>query len=151
MEIQTSIVTKIHAKEVTEVFQLFLLPAVQTVLCSNSEISRCSKERYVAISSIGEARMKSLNHTYRQKGSSTDILSFEIHEADVWGELYVSPADIAKNAKMMGHSVEYELIEILVHGFLHLTGLDHCDEMFDWQKKLTDNIITIYETTRRSR
>jgi len=32
-----------------------------------------------------------------------------------------------------------------------LSGYDHSDEMFDWQKKLTDRILKEYENTSRSR
>jgi rRNA maturation RNase YbeY len=145
MIIETVVTTKQFNSEVNSVFSAFQQTSVQKVLCSYEPIESCSKARSVAISCIGSARMKSLNQQYRQKTASTDVLSFEIHDGSVWGELYVCPDDINKNARMMGHTFERELIEIIIHGLLHLTGIDHGDEMFKWQKQLTNDILKLYE------
>lgn len=115
------------------------------------QINQKAATSLVTVSVIGKKRMAALNFAYRQKYSSTDVLSFELHDQGVMGELYLCPDDIAANAVLMKHGFDAEFIEIFIHGMLHLSGYDHCDEMFAWQKKLTDRILSLYETDHRAR
>ncbi len=115
------------------------------------QINEKAATSLVTVSVIGKTRMAALNSEYRKKDSSTDVLSFELHEQGIMGELYLCPDDIAANAIMMKHSFDVEFIEIFIHGMLHLSGYDHSDKMFSWQKKLTDRILALYEADHRAR
>jgi len=67
----------------------------------------------------GDAELRTLNRTYRGKDYPTDVLSFE----DT-GDIAVSLARARAQAKAAGHTVEDE-IRILLHGLLHIKGMDH--------------------------
>ena len=76
----------------------------------------------------GDAELKRLNRSYRGKNKATDVLSFptpaEIaaHHA---GDLAISLDTAARQAATYGHSLEIEVKVLLLHGLLHLSGLDH--------------------------
>jgi len=75
--------------------------------------------------------LRSLNLRFRGKDQPTDVLSFpaptpgRAQAIQVAGDLAIS-ADIAReNAKRLGHSVAAEIKILVLHGVLHLAGLDH--------------------------
>ena len=75
--------------------------------------------------------LRSLNLRFRGKDQATDVLSFpaptpgRAQVKQVAGDLAIS-ADIAReNAKRLGHSVAAEIKILVLHGVLHLAGLDH--------------------------
>jgi probable rRNA maturation factor len=79
-----------------------------------------------------DAELASLNARFRRKGYPTDVLSFPYRGGAGGSACHVSLGDIAisldrarAQAKEWGHSPEDELRILLLHGVLHLTGLDH--------------------------
>lgn len=81
-----------------------------------------------------DAFIAGLNSQYRNIDAPTDVLSFEqgdeyVDESDVqWfcaGDIVISVAMIHKNAAEFGVSPNEELKRLLIHGVLHLDGMDH--------------------------
>jgi len=77
----------------------------------------------------GEAEVRALNRAYRHKDCATDVLSFPLGER-LPGGLYAGDVLICmplakKQAKQNGQSLERELLLLMLHGLLHLKGLDH--------------------------
>lgn len=79
-----------------------------------------------------DAELKRLNQTFRNKNQPTDILSFPAdpipglplaHQHA--GDLALSLDTAARQAAAHGHSLATELRILLLHGLLHLAGLDH--------------------------
>jgi probable rRNA maturation factor len=68
----------------------------------------------------GDAELRALNRTYRNKDYPTDVLSFP-----GTGDIAISFARARAQAKAFGHSTEDELRILLLHGVLHLKGMDH--------------------------
>jgi probable rRNA maturation factor len=111
-------------------------------------------------------RMRELNQNFRNKSTSTDVLSFPQIEFpspltvtiesqakatpepfDVngppqsLGDVVVSLDDADRNALSIGHNLDCEVGFLIVHGILHLCGHDHLDPeeeklMIREQKKL---------------
>lgn len=84
----------------------------------------------VSIEFVGDARMRRLNREYRHKDRTTDVLAFACREAGgplspMLGDIVVSVPTAMRQAVSIGHSVNEELIQLLVHGLLHLVGYDH--------------------------
>lgn len=75
-----------------------------------------------------DAEMKRLNRTFRGKNKATDVLSFptppEIAHEHA-GDLAISLETAARQAAAFGHSLRDEVRILLLHGLLHLHGLDH--------------------------
>jgi probable rRNA maturation factor len=72
--------------------------------------------------------LRSLNKSFRGKNKPTDVLSFptpdEIADTHA-GDLAISLETAARQAVTYGHSLRDEVRILLLHGLLHLSGLDH--------------------------
>ena len=86
------------------------------------------KNKELSIAIVGDKRMRELNKLYRKKDGTTDVLSFK-GEGRELGEVIISFNQIKKQAKALKKPLEKELIFILVHGFLHLIGMDDKTEV----------------------
>jgi probable rRNA maturation factor len=77
----------------------------------------------------GDERIAELNGRYRGKNGPTDVLSFPREEAGaegtLAGDIAVSLPALGRNALKFGVSENEELKRLLVHGILHLAGMDH--------------------------
>jgi len=77
-----------------------------------------------------EQTMLELNKQYRDKDYLTDVLSFSYldnlydHET-LAGEIFISLKKAQSQAKDKGNSLEAELIYLISHGYLHITGYLH--------------------------
>lgn len=77
--------------------------------------------------------IQDLNLRYRKKNEPTDVLSFEMGEqvegeggiAFLAGDIVISLPAVERNARDFGVSRDEELRRLVVHGILHLSGMDH--------------------------
>lgn len=81
--------------------------------------------------------IKTLNSQYRNIDSPTDVLSFENgeeyedEEGNTWkavGDIAISLDTLPKNALYFDVDADEELKRLIVHGILHLHGMDHGEE-----------------------
>ena len=75
-----------------------------------------------------DAELRRLNREFRGKDYATDVLSFPSGEAAPGphlGDLAISRERARAQAREIGHSTEQEICILMLHGVLHLTGLDH--------------------------
>jgi probable rRNA maturation factor len=77
-------------------------------------------EGHLAVEYVDAARIAELNEEHRGKVGPTDVLSFPIDEAD---ELVGAPRELGDIVICAPHTVD--LREAIVHGALHLVGMDH--------------------------
>jgi len=68
----------------------------------------------------GDRELRELNRKFRRKDYATDVLSFP-----GTGEIAVSLDRAAAQASERGHSLDQELRILMLHGALHLAGMDH--------------------------
>jgi probable rRNA maturation factor len=82
----------------------------------------------------GDARLRRLNRDFRGKDYVTDVLSFPAAKSSpfvpagdesILGEIAISAPRAAVQARMLGHSLETEISILMLHGVLHLLGMDH--------------------------
>jgi len=73
----------------------------------------------------GDAELRRLNREFRGKDYPTDVLSFPSAAKPFLGDLAISAARARAQARRFGHSTEDEVRILMLHGVLHLTGLDH--------------------------
>ena len=71
--------------------------------------------------------VRRLNRDFRGKDTATDVLSFPagVAPASFLGDLAISVEHARDQAKAYGHSVENEIGVLMLHGLLHLLGMDH--------------------------
>lgn len=97
-----------------------------------------------------DAFIQNLNKQYRDIDSPTDVLSFEqgdeyFDEAGetrfMAGDIVISLDGLRFNAEEFNVDINEELKRLIVHGILHLNGMDHSDnspeqEMLKFQEEL---------------
>ena len=93
-----------------------------------SDVGEASAE--LGILFVGDQRMRGLNHRYRGKDRTTDVLAFAMREAShssghLLGDVVIAVPTAARQAKQGRRSLDEELTVLLVHGVLHLCGYDH--------------------------
>ncbi|MBR2196945.1 MAG: rRNA maturation RNase YbeY [Fibrobacter sp.] len=69
--------------------------------------------------------VREMNKSYRGLDKVTDVLSYEWHEPDLLGEIYIAKEQVKRQAPEYGNSFFAELKRVIVHGLLHLSGYDH--------------------------
>jgi len=79
----------------------------------------------------GDKTIAALNAQYRGKAEATDVLSFCVNTREglggriVPGDIVISLDSLKKNAGRFHISEDEELRRLLIHGILHLDGMDH--------------------------
>ena len=113
----------------------------------------------VSLLLCGDERMKGLNRRYRGRNAATDVLSFpmeeERNEGPVRGDIAVSLPALGRNAAAYDVSENEEMKRLLVHGLLHLAGMDHgrgkSGKMLAFQEALLEKLRSekIFGETRK--
>lgn len=101
-------------------------------------LGRLGKEDWdLSILLCGDELIADLNLRYRSKEGPTDVLSFEQgeeYEAEdgsrrfLAGDIVISLPALARNAAEFGVDEGEERERLVLHGILHLSGLDHEDD-----------------------
>ena len=89
-------------------------------LCAVAAASAGIHDGHLAISLVDPARIADLNAAHRGRAHPTDVLSFPIDEGC---ELDGAPRELGDVVICPEHTAD--LYEAVVHGVLHLVGMDH--------------------------
>jgi probable rRNA maturation factor len=86
----------------------------------------------LSLALVSDDAIAALNEAHRGKRGPTDVLSYSLvegrhaaHRAELLGDVVIAPAVAARQAREAGHSLNDELLRLLIHGVLHLLGHDH--------------------------
>ena len=98
----------------------------------------------VSLTFCDNDHIRDLNARYRNKAEATDVLSFPQYDGTenfpdipgigqhkdedfffAVGDIVISPAFVLENSQYFGVPYEEELKRVIIHGMLHLKGLDH--------------------------
>ena len=72
-----------------------------------------------------DEKILEVNKEYLQHDYYTDIITFDYSEADsISGDLFISLDTVRSNSEQLGVSYEQELHRVIIHGILHLCGID---------------------------
>ena len=96
----------------------------------NESLKNETRAVSLCIRVVGEAEMQDLNRTYRGKDKSTNVLSFEAELPDELEETYLGDIAICgpvveREAVEQGKSLSAHWSHMVIHGVLHLLGMDH--------------------------
>ena len=85
---------------------------------------------HISVLLTTDAVVRDLNRRFRRKDKATDVLSFPAAEAfgeaaQIAGDLAISLETAARQAETFGHPLETEVKILILHGILHLSGMDH--------------------------
>ena len=95
-----------------------LAPAEVERLAALAAASAGVEDGHIAIEFVAAERITELNARWRGKGEPTDVLSFPVDEDEP-----VGPRELGDVVICPEHAED--LREAVVHGVLHLTGMDH--------------------------
>jgi probable rRNA maturation factor len=87
--------------------------------CALAAASAGIDDGHVAVEFVGAERIAELNRDHRGKDGPTDVLSFPVDQRDE----PVGPRELGDVVICPAHTED--LLEAVVHGVLHLTGMDH--------------------------
>ncbi len=74
---------------------------------------------------VDDEKILEVNREYLGHDYYTDIITFDYDEGDVLnGDLVISLDTVRTNAEQFGKSYEEELHRVIIHGILHLCGLN---------------------------
>lgn len=94
--------------------------------CKNEELS---------VVFVSDKKIKEYNNQFRDKNTSTDVLSFSAREGDAMphmeelplGDVIISLETAKRQSEEIGHSLDDEITRLITHGVLHLLGYDHME------------------------
>lgn len=74
---------------------------------------------------VDDERILEVNHQFLQHDYYTDIITFDYTEGlRISGDLYISLDTVRSNAQQLGVQYERELHRVIIHGVLHLCGIN---------------------------
>ncbi len=97
--------------------------------------------RHFSIAFVSDRRMRELNRFFRDKKTTTDVLSFPYEpdefdpEKNNLGDIVISVEQAEKQAKENGLTLENEIKQLILHGVLHLCGYDHETDKGEMNKR----------------
>jgi len=94
-----------------------------------------------------DAFLLSLNKTYLNHDTYTDILTFDLSETpgELTADIYISTERVKENAALYGDSFEKEIHRVIFHGALHLCGYnDHTDKEKKMMRKKENEYLHSY-------
>ena len=85
------------------------------------------KKYSFSLAYITEKKMKEINKTYREKNNPTNILSFPLSKTS--GEILICPNVVKSETKKFDRNFRELLGFLVIHGMLHLKGMEHSSRM----------------------
>lgn len=74
---------------------------------------------------VNDEKILEVNREYLGHDYYTDIITFDYTEGDILsGDLFISLDTVGSNAELVGASYDEELNRVMVHGILHLCGIN---------------------------
>src|SRR5277367_2949389 len=74
----------------------------------------------------GDSELRRLNRDFRKVDYATDVLSFPSRQTlGFLGDIAISFEHAQRQAQEFGHAVGREIEILMLHGVLHLLGMDH--------------------------
>jgi len=109
---------------------------------ASKEQKEVSQINYVFVS---DEALLQLNKSYLDHHDFTDILSFQLEENPIEGDIYISVDRVKENAKTYQVSFENELLRVIAHGLLHFMGYkDKSAEEKEEMRKKEEECLLMY-------
>ena len=108
-------------------------------------IKRINLDGNFSVTFVSDEEIEELNREYREKDEPTDILTFALSDGDEFpnpegekelGDVFISLESMRRNAREFEVPDDEELERLLLHGLLHLSGMDHKSNDFSSEEML---------------
>jgi probable rRNA maturation factor len=99
---------------------------------------------------VSDDQLLELNRTHLKHDYYTDIITFNLSDDPdaLWGDIYISIDRVRENAQAHQTGASAELLRVILHGLLHLLGLN--DKTPQQRKKMRlkeDELLERYRST----
>lgn len=84
-----------------------------------------ARDAIVTLRFVAETEGQRLNREFRGRDYATNVLTFVYGERPLEGDIVLCAPVVAREARQQGKAVEAHYAHLVVHGLLHLQGLDH--------------------------
>lgn len=105
----------------------------------------------VSLLFVDNLKIQALNREFRNKDSVTDVLSFPqydsikdegINEPYIYlGDIVISLDEAKSQAEEYSHSIEREIVYLVVHSLFHLIGYDHMTDLDKSEMRLHEKAV----------
>ena len=85
------------------------------------------KEYSLSVAFVSEKKSREINKKYRNIDKPTNVLSFALHKDA--GEIILCKSVIKKQLKKFGRTLPQLVGFLVIHGMLHLKGMQHSSRM----------------------
>ena len=85
------------------------------------------KDYELSLAYVTPSKSREINKKYRKKDKPTNVLSFSLRQNE--GELVLCKEVIKKEAKDLKEKFTQRLVFLVIHGMLHLKGMQHSSKM----------------------
>ena len=92
---------------------------------ANAAALQCGPDAEVSITLTNDSEIHNLNREYRGIDRPTNVLSFELGDDILLGDIYISFDTVLREADAQNISFDDHVTHMVVHGMLHLQGYDH--------------------------
>jgi probable rRNA maturation factor len=89
-------------------------------------------ERELSLLFVDDEGIRTINRDYLRRDRPTNVIAFSLSEGsfgevnpDILGDVVVSVETAGREAKAAGIPVGDAILNLVIHGILHLTGYDH--------------------------
>ncbi|MDR2954913.1 MAG: rRNA maturation RNase YbeY [Prevotella sp.] len=92
-----------------------------------------------------DKKILEVNKQYLKHDYYTDIITFDYNEGDtLFGDIYISLDTVRSNAENYGTDYNEELYRVIIHGVLHLCGInDKTDEEQDYMTRCENEALAM--------
>ncbi len=91
------------------------------------------KSYALSVAFVSPKKIRALNKQYRGIDAPTDVLSFPYSKTE--GEIYFCASEVTRHARVWQQPVQKYLPYLLMHGMIHLLGVDHGSRMTALENK----------------
>ncbi len=115
--------------------------AVRAVMAAIDRRVKPRPSGELSVAFLSETEMRRINRERRKKDKVTDVLSFSFVGPVLIGEVLICYPQAKRQAAERGHTVREEVLDLLIHGTLHVLGFDHetprdAEEMLPLQQRI---------------
>ncbi len=94
---------------------------------------------------VDDSTLRAMHRQYLDDDTFTDVMTFDLGEENIEGEIYISTDRALAQADEFGVTPEEEVVRLIIHGLLHLKGYDDTTEKLRSEmKQMEDRLVEKY-------
>jgi len=113
-------------------------PHLKTIITQVSE-DIALKAESLSFVFVDDTYLAGLHERYLDDPSKTDVITFNLGEDKIEGEIYISHDRAFLQASTYNVTFEEEIVRLMIHGLLHLAGYDDLHEEEREKMKLEES------------